>query len=345
MSEQILEIENLTIQYETNSGDLTAVSNASVGVNEGRYLGLVGESGCGKSTLAKALLGGLDENGSIESGKIIYKGEEIQEFSQERLNEEIRWKEISYIPQSSMNSLDPLKRVSAQAVKIAQRHSDKTEEEALERFRELFRVVGLAEERIHDYPHQFSGGMQQRAIIALALFLDPSLIIADEPTTALDVIMQDQILKYLEDLRSEYDISMILITHDISVVFETCDDITIMHSGQVVEKGTTRELYYHPQHPYSILLQEGFPDIRYPNRELGTIEGHPPETLGDADYCTFESRCPLAEPECRQSAPSLTDVETELGEETQHGVACFRREEAIEYRNQLEDAEKVVEEQ
>lgn len=327
MSEPLLKADDLTIQYQTREGWLTAVSDASFTIQQGEYFGLVGESGCGKSTIAKSLLGGLDDNGRVESGEIRYKGEPIQDLSEHELNEEIRWKEISYIPQGSMNSLDPLETVSDQAWDIAKVHTDMSKSDALSRFEEMFEIVGLQKSRIDDYPHQFSGGMQQRAIIALALFLKPSLIVADEPTTALDVIMQDQVFKYLDDVKAETETSMLLITHDISLVFESCESMAIMHSGQVAEAGSTVDLYDEPRHPYSILLQEAFPDVRYPERELGVIKGYPPKTVGDVDYCTFVDRCPWAVEECRQHAPQLEPVGDE---DIEHTASCFRKDEVLD---------------
>ncbi|WP_152041711.1 ABC transporter ATP-binding protein [Salinigranum salinum] len=328
MSNQpLLEVENLTIEYSTREGPLTAVSNADFTVSEGEYFGLVGESGCGKSTLAKSIIGGLDDNGRIASGKLKYRGEEIQNFTDAKLNEKVRWKEIAYIPQASMNSLDPMQRLSEQAVEIANVHTDLGDDEALDQFSDMFEVVGLPESRIRDYPHQFSGGMQQRAIIALALFLEPSIIIADEPTTALDVIMQDQIFKYLDTIKGSTDTSMILITHDISLVFESCDELAVMHGGQVAETGAITDVYDEPKHPYSYLLQRAFPDIRYPNRELETIEGTPPQQFGDVNYCTFANRCPWSTEECREAAPELEATDQSADG---HRAACFRTEEIFE---------------
>ena len=338
MSEPLLEVENLDIHYHTGGEDIRAVTNATFTVDEGEYFGLVGESGSGKSTMAKAVIGGLDSNGEVMSGSIKYKGEEIQDFSENQLSDTIRWKEISLIPQSSMNSLDPIMKLSEQAIELAQRHTDWSKEKSLDRFKELFEVVGLPEERIHDYPHQFSGWMQQRAIIALALFLDPDLIIADEPTTALDVIMQDQILKYLDKIKEEGDISMLMITHDISVIFETCDSLAVLHGGQVAETGNTKELFDRPRHPYSILLQEAFPDIRFPDQELGIIEGSPPQLREDVDYCTFVDRCPWATEECRDGVPPLAQVG-----DADHYAGCIRWDEmetlASDYLDEISDSE------
>ncbi len=340
MDEPLLEIEDLTIQYRTNQGDLTAVSDASFSIDAGEYFGLVGESGCGKSTLVKSIMGGLDDNGRITSGKIRLKGEEIQDFSEDEFNEKIRWNGLSWIPQGSMSSLDPLLRISEQAATIAKVHTDMTKQESTERLQELFEIVGLPPERVRDYPFQFSGGMQQRAIIALALFLEPDLLIADEPTTALDVIMQDQVFKYLEQIQEEEGVSMLIITHDISLVFEACDRMAVMHAGQVAEVGSVRQIYDEPRHPYTILLQEAFPDIRYPNRKLGVMEGNPPQNLGEVDECTFVGRCPWAVEECSAAAPPLEPVE-----DPEHPIACFRRDEVLEqYRREHGEMASVGEE-
>jgi oligopeptide/dipeptide ABC transporter ATP-binding protein len=334
MSDPLLEVEELDVQYETGSGMLTAVSDASFSIDEGEYFGLAGESGCGKSTMADALLGALDENGEITSGKIKYKGTEIQDYSEQQLNDEIRWKEISWIPQGSLSSLNPLETVKDQALELARTHTDLSDEAALEKFKEMFEVVGLQESRIHDYPHQFSGGMQQRTIIALALFLDPALLIADEPTTALDVIMQDQIFKYLDAIQEQLDVSMLLITHDISVIFESCDRMGIMHAGQLAEVGTVTELFDSPRHPYPILLKEAYPDMRYPNRQLNTIPGDPPQLMGEVNHCTFADRCPWAVDECRDSAPALEPTDDATGD-SDHMAACFRKDEVYkEYEDE-----------
>jgi oligopeptide/dipeptide ABC transporter ATP-binding protein len=320
MSPPLLEIEDLTIQYKTQNGMLTAVSDASFDINEGEFFGLAGESGSGKSTLAKAIIGGLDDNGVVESGAIRYRGEEIHDFTEKELNERIRWKEVSWIPQGSMNSLDPLQKVSEQAIEIGQVHTDLSDKESREKIKRMFDIVGLQESRIDDYPHQFSGGMQQRAIIALALFLEPDLVIADEPTTALDVIMQDQIFKYLNRMKTDIETSLLLITHDISVIFESCDSVAIMHASQVTERGKTEAVHDKPRHPYAFMFKEAFPDIREPKRDLEVIEGYPPELIGEVDFCSFADRCPWAVEECRQGAPELEIVD----DHAPHSAACDR---------------------
>lgn len=326
MTEPLLEVEGLTIQYRTRNEPIQAVTDATFTIDENEYFGLVGESGSGKSTLAKSIIGGLDSNGEIVSGKIKYRGKEIQDYSEKQLSEEIRWKEISYIPQASMNSLDPIERLSKQAVELAKRHTDWGKERTIDRLSELFNIVGLPSERIYDYPHEFSGGMQQRAIIAMALLLKPSLVIADEPTTALDVIMQDQILKHLHDIKDEYDLSMVFITHDISVIFENCDSLAVLHGGQISEIGSADTIYNEPRHPYSILLQQAFPDVRYPDRDLEIISGKPPELRDDVNYCTFVERCPWAVEGCRSARPALESVENR----NEHKASCIRKDEMEE---------------
>lgn len=327
MSEPLIEADDLTIQYETRSGMLTAASNVSFTIDEGEFFGLAGESGSGKSTIAKAIIGGLDDNGRIASGTIRYRGEEIQDFTEQQLNNQIRWKEISWIPQSSMNSLDPLQRVSEQAAEIADVHTDLSREEAMDRLKDMFDTVGLPENRFNEYPHQFSGGMQQRAIIALALFLEPSLIIADEPTTALDVIMQDQIFKYLDKMKDSMDTSLLLITHDISVIFESCDSVAIMHASQVTEKGSAEAVHGNPRHPYAFLFKEAFPDIREPKKDLEIIEGHPPQLIGEVNHCSFVDRCPWAIEDCRNMAPPHEQVGDD---DPDHTASCFRMDDAYE---------------
>ena len=326
-NEPLLEVEDLTIQYETADGMLTAASNATFTIEKGEFFGLAGESGSGKSTMAKAIVGGLDANGEIASGTIRYRGTEIQDYSEQKLNDEVRWKEISWIPQSSMNSLDPLQQVSEQAMQIGRVHTDHSEEKLRKKLKDMFDIVGLQESRIDDYPHQFSGGMQQRAIIALALFLEPSLVIADEPTTALDVIMQDQIFKHLVEMKADLDTSLLLITHDISVIFESCDSVAIMHASQIAEKGRTEAVYQNPRHPYAFMFKEAFPDIREPKRELEVIEGYPPELMGDVDFCSFVDRCPWAVDECYSAEPAHEQVDDD--DET-HTVGCFRKDNAYE---------------
>jgi len=347
MSEKSLDVKNLTVEYETENGTITAVSNATFSIGENEFLGLVGESGCGKSTVAKAIIRGLDPNGSISSGSIEYNGKNITEMSSREFNNKIRWNKVSYIPQGSMNSLDPLKEISVQATEIAQAHSDMSEQEAKARFEELFDVVGISKSRMTDYPHQFSGGMKQRVIIAIALLLDPDILIADEPTTALDVIMQDQIFNYITNIKSEFDTSMLLITHDISITFELCDRMSVMHSGQLSETASCSEIYHNPRHPYTILLQEAIPDIQEPSESLRSIEGHPPQLSEESahNYCHFADRCPWAISECYESVPELVNIDDskphrQSGQD--HLVSCFRKDENLKQELESEKQSPVV---
>jgi len=322
MTDTILSVENLEITYRMDdSPDIRAVSDCSFEVASGEYFGVVGESGCGKSTVAKSIVGALDGNGEITGGQIRFDGEPIHDYSEAEYRRNLRWTDIAVIPQASMNSLDPITKISEQAVEIAQTHTNWSSARTRERLAELFGVVGLSESRIDDYPHQFSGGMEQRAIIAFALLLEPSLIIADEPTTALDVIMQDEILAYFDKIK-DGDFSMLMITHDMSVVLENCDSMAVLHGGQTAESGSVTAIHDDPKHPYTKLLQEAFPDIRYPNQELLEIPGNPPELTDEVDYCTFADRCPWAVEECRSAAPPL-----ERTGDGDHASACIRRDE------------------
>lgn len=323
MSEPLLEVSNLDIHYSTRQSTIHAVTDASFEIAEEEYHGLVGESGSGKSTIAKSIVGALDSNGEVVDGTIKYRGKEIQNYSEKQLNEEIRWKEISVIPQQAMNSLDPVMRISDQAVELAKTHTDWSKQETLEELRELFDTVGLPPSRINNYPHQFSGGMQQRVVIALALLLKPSLIIADEPTTALDVIMQDQIMDYINRLKTEFGVSMLFITHDIAVINENCDRISVLHGGQVAETGSVTDVYDWPHHPYTILLRHAFPDLRSPDKQLGVIEGSPPKLHQEVNQCTFADRCPWSVDGCYKEAPPLEPV----ADGDNHVASCIRSDE------------------
>jgi len=331
----------LSVRYGTEDGNVAAVSDVSFQIEEGEYFGLVGESGCGKSTAAMAILGGLASNGYVTNGSIKYRGRDVTDLSERELRQELRWEEIAWIPQGSMSSLDPMMQLNEQALEIGHRHSDLTDDTIIQKFQDMFEVVGLQADRANEYPHQFSGGMQQRALIALALFLEPAIVIADEPTTALDVIMQDQVFKYLDAARDELDTSMLLITHNISLVFESCDRMGVMHGGQLAEVGSVKDVYDSPRHPYTFMLQSSFPDVRYPDRDLGVINGDPPQLFGDVNKCSFADRCPFAVAECRDGAPA-SEV-TDVGEDPNHRVACIRKDEAYEqYKTDRPDTNNSV---
>ncbi|MFB6299948.1 MAG: ABC transporter ATP-binding protein, partial [Halobacteriales archaeon] len=273
----LLEADNVTIEYRTREhGNLRAVEGINFTVNEDETFGLVGESGCGKSTVAQAILGLLPSNGSVAEGEIRYRGVDMTELDKPEMDQ-IRWENISLISQGAMNALNPVHRISNQIVEAIQAHRDMGEEAARERVAELFELVGMDPDRMDDYPHQFSGGMKQRAYIAMALALDPDLVIADEPTTALDVIVQDQILKRINELQEELGISMILITHDISVIAETCERLAVMYSGKIMEYGNLRSIFANPYNPYTLGLQNAFPTLRGEKQNLISIPGSPPD--------------------------------------------------------------------
>lgn len=328
----LLEVNNLNIDYITENGTLEAVTDISFKLEEGERLGLVGESGCGKTTLAKALMRLLPDNGVISNGEIIFKGEDLVDKTKEEIRQ-LRWKEISMIAQSSMNSLNPVYRVGDQIVEAIQAHTPATRAEAIKRSEELFIMVGLERKRLQSYPHQMSGGMKQRAIIAMALALEPSLVIADEPTTALDVIMQDRILNQIIQLQQEVNSSMVFITHDISVVSETCNTIIVMYGGRIMEKASTRNFFKNPFHPYTLGLQNAFPSIVDIGDELISIPGSPPDLLYPEPGCRFQERCPFATDLCRSEMPPLTEVAED------HLVACHYTDQVEQFREDTKKGE------
>ena len=298
-----LEVEDLEVYYETEDGPAQAVDGVSFTLEEGENLGIVGESGCGKTTLAKSIIGILPDAGYVNDGSIRFKGEDLTTLSEPE-RRRLKWEEISMIAQSAMNSLDPVYTIREQIVEAIETHRPGTGRvESTEIVTEMFELVGLDPERADDYPHQFSGGMRQRAMIAMALALEPSLILADEPTTALDVIMQDQILKRIGTIQDEVNSSMLVITHDVSVVAETCDRVIVMYAGKIAEEGPVEEIFGQPYHPYTIGLKRAFPNIRESSQDLLSIAGYPPELVDPPKGCRFAERCPMATDECREVEP------------------------------------------
>ncbi|OYR55654.1 ABC transporter ATP-binding protein [Halorubrum halodurans] len=298
-----LEVEDLEVYYETEEGPAQAVDGVSFELEQGENLGIVGESGCGKTTLAKAIIGILPDAGYINNGSINFQGDDLTELSEPE-RRRLKWEEISMIAQSAMNSLDPVYTIREQIVEAIETHRPGTGRvESDEIVTEMFELVGLDPERADDYPHQFSGGMRQRAMIAMALALEPSLMLADEPTTALDVIMQDQILKRIGSIQEEINSSMLVITHDVSVVAETCDRVIVMYAGKIAEEGPVEEIFNQPYHPYTIGLKRAFPNIRESDQDLLSIAGYPPELVDPPQGCRFAERCPMATDRCREEEP------------------------------------------
>ena len=319
----LLEIDDLQTRYRTEDGrDVHAVDSVTLELHDNETLGLVGESGCGKTTLAKSLIKLLPKNGRIAGGEVRFNGENIAEYSKRDMRRKIRWTEISMIPQSAMNALDPVHTVGAQIVQAIRIHEDGvSKQEARQRAKELFERLGLEPERIDDYPHQFSGGMAQRGMIALALAVNPSIILADEPTTALDVVIQDRIMNMIQDLQDEIDSSMILITHDMSVVSETADRIAVMYGGRAVEVADAETIIDDPRHPYALGLRNAFPDISKKDQNLISIPGSPPGLIDPKEGCKFAPRCPFAVEECWERTPEPREFEEG------HLVECHRADE------------------
>ncbi|MBZ0298378.1 MAG: ABC transporter ATP-binding protein, partial [Anaerolineae bacterium] len=316
----LLEIRNLSVIYRTPNGPVRAVDDVSLNVEQKEHLGIIGESGCGKTTLIRALVRVLPRNGEIASGEIRFKGRNLVELSAQEMRE-LRWREIATVPQASMDALDPVQRVGRQLETILRVRGGRDPRAAKRRAADLFDLVGLDTGRLENYPHEFSGGMKQRAVIAMALALDPSLLIGDEPLTALDVIVQDQVLEVFKRLETELDLTVMLVTHDISVVAQVCDTVSVMYAGRVVEQAPAQPFFESPYHPYSLGLQQAFPTLVRPKEVLVSIEGYPPDLHTPPTGCRFAERCPFAQPRCYEVDPLLEDIAPD------HHAACLRADE------------------
>ncbi len=306
----LLEVDNLGIRYQTAKGPLKALDAISFSLEEGRSLGFVGESGCGKTTLGMALMGLLPPNGSVSSGRILFNDENLLEKTEEEMRH-IRWKKIAMIFQAAMNALNPVHRIADQVAEAITAHEPGTSKaEALHQVEGLFQLVGIPLGRMRDYPHQYSGGMKQRAIIAMALACKPKLIIADEPTTALDVIVQDQILEEAKNFQKEFNISMIFISHDISVVADVCHQIGVLYAGQLVELGTREEIIETPSHPYTRALLSSFLTVMGSSAQLKPIPGETPNLIRPPAGCRFCDRCFDAGDSCKLEVPVWVQLST-----------------------------------
>jgi peptide/nickel transport system ATP-binding protein len=304
----LLSVEGLSVGYRTGKGPLKAVEGVSFSIREGRSLGFVGESGCGKTTLGMAIMGLLPPNAEVTAGKILLDGVDLLRKSEEEMRR-IRWKEIAMIFQAAMNALNPVHRVQDQIAEAILAHRPEwNRQQALKRVEGLYDLVDLPRERMRDYPHQYSGGMKQRAIIAMALACHPRLIIADEPTTALDVIVQHQILQKTKSLQKELHFGIIFISHDISIVAEVCDDIGIMYAGQLVELGPKEEVFGAPKHPYTNALFSSFPNLTGRKQTLNPIPGETPNLIRPPSGCRFCDRCPGAEAACSLGSPQWVEI-------------------------------------
>ena len=316
MADNVLEIKDLVVHYETDDGCVEAVNGLSISIGRERTLGLVGETGAGKTTTALSILNLVpNPPGVIKSGEILVEGKNVLQMSEKEL-ESMRGNDVAMIFQDPMTALNPVMTVGSQIAESIQLHQNVDAKEAMEKAKEMLRTVGISDSRAGDYPHQFSGGMKQRGIIAIALACQPNLLIADEPTTALDVTIQAQVLSLMKDLIVNNHMSMLLITHDLGVVAETCDDVAVVYAGRIVEVGSADDVFNHTRHPYTEGLFDSLPNLRQRGEELVPIKGLMPDPMNLPQGCTFAERCPYATEACRENIPELRHVEGS------HYVAC-----------------------
>jgi len=323
MAKELLRIEDLKTYFYTWAGVVKAVDGVTLKINEGETLGLVGESGSGKSVTALSILRIVPKPGKIIGGKILYKGENLLEKKENEMLK-IRGKEIAYVFQDPATSLNPVFNIASQLVEVIRRHQNVTKEEALKKAIELFKLVEIPdpEVKIWNYPHQLSGGMKQRMAVARALSCQPNLLLADEPTTALDVTIQAQILDLLKNLKQKLGMAMILITHDMGVVAGVADRITVLYAGRVCESASTRTIFYNPLHPYTRALLEAVPSLALRREKLKVIPGAIPNLIEPPSGCRFHPRCEFAkEGVCTLKVPELEEMEPD------HYVACVRASE------------------
>jgi oligopeptide/dipeptide ABC transporter ATP-binding protein len=308
-ADPVLEVDDLETRFYTEEGVVEAVDSNSFTLYEGEMLGIVGESGSGKSVTAMSIMGLIDDPGRIEGGSIRYRGEELLTRSNREMRR-IRGNDIAMVFQDPMTSLNPVFTVGSQISRVVRKHMGLSKSAARERTIELLGDVGIPEPaaRVDDYPHQFSGGMRQRVLIAMAISCEPDVLIADEPTTALDVTIEAQIFEVLEDLQEKYGMSVILITHDLGVVAGTCDRVAVVYAGQVVERATVAELFDSPRHPYTRGLMRSIPKLRHDEARLTPIEGKIPDLTALPSGCSFHPRCDHATEDCRRVDPELREV-------------------------------------
>jgi len=320
--DNILTVDNLKLYYYTSKGVVKAVDDISFSLKKGETLGLVGESGCGKTTTGFALIKMPTPPGKIAGGKIVIDGIDITPLRENEMRRNIRWEKISMVFQGAMNTLTPVYTIGKQMMETLQEHREMEREEARKRIEKYLNLVGLSGDIVKRYPHELSGGMKQRIAIATALFLEPKVIICDEPTTALDVIVQAQIINLLKDLKEKLDLSFIFITHDLATEAEVSDRIAVMYAGKIVEIGTNQQIYGEqgPCHPYTRNLLAATPRLHAKVNELSFIPGAPPDLLEPPSGCRFHPRCPLAMDKCKEEEPPLIEIEEE------HMVACWRCE-------------------
>ena len=309
MEQNLLEIKNLHVHYVTDTEDVQAVNGVNLRLKQGEVLGLVGETGAGKTTVALSVMQLVpDPPGIILDGEILFKGRNLI-YNTKKENQEMRGNGISMIFQDPMTALNPIMTIGQQLAEVVIKHKKLGKKEALEVAAEMLEKVGVTRDRLNDYPHQFSGGMKQRAIIAMALLCNPEILIADEPTTALDVTIQAKVLEIIRNLVREQDMSMILITHDLGVVAETCDHVAIMYAGEVVEYGTVWDVYTNPKHPYTRGLFDSIPKMDGEEARLSPIPGLAPNSTALPGGCYFHPRCKFCQDRCREQSPEMKGTE------------------------------------
>lgn len=313
----VLDVQDLTTYYLTGRGPVRAAEGVSFQLDKGEAMGLAGESGCGKTTIALSLLKILPNNGRIVRGKIIVAGKDIVPLKDSEMRKDVRWKSVSMVFQGAMNAMNPLYKIGDQIVEAIRLHEPNvTRHEARDRTGKLFEMVGLEPSRTDNYPHEFSGGMKQRALIAMSLANNPDVVIADEPGTALDVIVQAQVLRLIRQLKERLNLSVIMIAHDLSMIAEVCQKIAIMYAGYLVENGDIVKIFKNPLHPYTKDLIESFPSIKAEKQEMVSIPGFPPDLLDPPPGCRFHPRCKYAMDVCRKEIPLLLEASAN------HRVAC-----------------------
>lgn len=325
MSEYLVDIQHERLSFFTPAGEVKALNDVSIHLNDGEVLGIVGESGSGKSVTAYSLMGLTAFPGKLVGGTIDFNGHRINDLSEKEFRK-IRGNEVSIIFQDPMTSLNPVYTIGNQIMEVILLHTDKNKEQARARAKELLELVGInePEKRLKQYPHELSGGMRQRVMIAIALACEPKLLIADEPTTALDVTIQAQILDLIRGLNEQMNTSVLFITHDLGVVSELCDTVIVMYTGRIVEKAPVRELFSDPKHPYTVGLMSAIPRITKDRPPLETIEGVVPNPTEWISGCSFWPRCPHATEQCKQGEPPVV----QLSEERQ--VRCWLYADAAE---------------
>ena len=313
MSETVLKVDNLNMHYETSEGNVTAVKDVSFSIKKGESFGLVGESGCGKTSVAMSLLQLQADNAKISSGSIILDGQDLVGLSENELRK-VRWNGISIVFQGAMNAWNPVVKVGEQIREAIREHyPNNSKLENTEKIASLFEMVGLDRSTMDRFPHELSGGMKQRAVIALALSCDPKVVIADEPTTALDVVIQDQILKEIKKVQELLGLSLIYISHDIAVIAEMTDNMAVMYAGRIVEKGPTDRIFSSPKHAYTRLLLESTPSVVGEKKKLRSLDGEPPSLINYVEGCTFSPRCPDPTDECKNGTVPMGLTEVESG--------------------------------